>query len=470
MVHQNETTPTSTRAQSEIIGVVILLSLSFVAIGMLFAATQPILSDSTDNVDFDRAQNEFTRMSSSLATSALGPTETKSVTLNVGNGELTSNPEAAYVNVTQRFAPGTGETNQTIYEGQIGNVRYQQDGNVLAYEAGGIWRKDVGANQSVMVTPPQFNYEERTLSFPMFNVTNQVRTTGGRYDLQVDTQEVVEQQIENPLENGSIYVEVESDFYMAWVDYFRSRTDSSVIEIDHAENVAEIKLVIPEPPKKIDDAAGGNEVTGKADDFFDSYQEDVSYPSADNWIYSMVDYAKTHGDDWGSASEPYDNQTYYSDDAATLDGDFDISSNNVTVVVDGPASLDQVDVTAASNNSTRLDFVVTDDLTITSGSSSNMAPTSGNHTNLATFVSSDGEVHNTGQFDGYNGLLYAPASHCHFSGSPNSESEGSVICDVIQVSGNPGEWNHGGDMDINVQQANDTVTFLHVTENKLRLE
>lgn len=109
----------------------------------------------------------------------------------------------------------------------LSSVRYEQGGQQVAFEGGGLWRGS-GDGGSAMVTPPDVTYQNGTLSLTVVNITGTADSTRNEvsylYNASVErSEEVTGNVITTPCQRpDSIRIDVQSDFYGAWAEYFRS--------------------------------------------------------------------------------------------------------------------------------------------------------------------------------------------------------------------------------------------------------
>ncbi|KPN31417.1 hypothetical protein SY89_02163 [Halolamina pelagica] len=142
-------------------------------------------------------------------------------------------------------------------------MSYKNGDVEIGYQGGGVWERR--GNGSVMRSPPEFNYRGATLTLPVMRVTTDSRESGPTTAVvtrQNDSRQVFPNAsasdageswsdegapygdntaYENPVTSGNVSVTVQSQFYQAWAEYFRTRTTGEV-SVDHARNRASVKL------------------------------------------------------------------------------------------------------------------------------------------------------------------------------------------------------------------------------------
>lgn len=220
------------RGQSEVIGVVLLLSVTMIGITAVAASGAAVLGDSQTDSRVAQAENSMAQMSSKASLVALGGSKSQAFDL----GDLDSSTvdvrnDAGTVTLTH----DDGETEKELYHGSYGAVVATVGDTEIAYQGGGVWRKD--GDRSHMVSPPEYHYQSNTLTFPIIRVTGDGRGSGvitGRFTPPPPntSNPDVSQSYTNPLEDGTVTVEIRSEYYDAWYRLFNERTNGTV-EIDH---------------------------------------------------------------------------------------------------------------------------------------------------------------------------------------------------------------------------------------------
>ena len=201
--------------------------------------------------------------------------ESASVAMSQTDSRLSALSADKATGTTLSFEPGNGEQYTIVREGEISihvnggtcsasvplsSVRYDgRDGGQLAYEAGGVWRRQGGG--SVMVSPPEVSVRNGTVDMTVVNVSGTIdsRRTDFRKLTQLSRSESLA--LEDQLLDGtpdcrrptSLTIEVTSDFYRAWGDYL---ADESGLDVDiyEANDTARLHLDQADLPTRIDDS------------------------------------------------------------------------------------------------------------------------------------------------------------------------------------------------------------------------
>ena len=152
-----------------------------------------------------------------------------------------SSPEAGVMTIT------AGGTTKSYV---LGTVKFERDGQVVAYQGGGVWRKSSNSDGSTAVSPPPVSYRatggSETLSFPVVQIEGEAIGS----DLTVRT--VDRKSLLNalglnrqPAPGTDIEVEIESEFYGAWADYLEAEIGPGPVSTVPADQKVVVKFRSP---------------------------------------------------------------------------------------------------------------------------------------------------------------------------------------------------------------------------------
>lgn len=227
------------RGQSETLGVVLLLGMTVLSVTALAAFGGTAIDDTQHSVDVQSAEHALSQLDSRASLVALSDADSQSVSLGRGRqGTYSVDPGAGHITISH--VNYTENESLELYNRSLGAVRYEAGDTTLAYQGGGVWRTRRGAG-SVMVSSPEFHYRGLTLTLPILRIDGggsiagtaraDLRGTAKPTPIYPDADEYYEETGENftnPVQNGTVKVTVQSDYYDAWANYFRTRTDGEV--------------------------------------------------------------------------------------------------------------------------------------------------------------------------------------------------------------------------------------------------
>ncbi|MFB6123258.1 MAG: collagen-binding domain-containing protein [Haloferacaceae archaeon] len=324
------------RAQSNVIGVVLLLGLVIAGTTGVLVLGGSALSDMEGRMTVQQAELAMTNLDRKVSNVALGTTESGRVRL--GGRTAAVNGSAGTITVEQI---GCSACPRSLASTDLGAVRYEQGETVVAYQGGGVWRKE--GSYTRMVSPPEFHYRrgttatgEPTLTFPLVVLRGDSSASTLAFE-RADSREVFPDPSagrENPLGSGSVRITIESDYYRGWAHYFESRTDAETVTVDGANRTVSVVLSIPGKSREVTDSIASRSPTVRVQ----------GGATVDSYNSSLGSYAATRG----SAGDVYVGEdlanagggTVYGD--MHVDGDFDGGGGTeVTgqLVVDGDVTL-----------------------------------------------------------------------------------------------------------------------------------
>ena len=258
------------RGQSSVVGYALVIGLVVVAVTTVVVFGAAALTDAQDESAVSRAEQTMTLFDSQTAQVALGDSSVHTVDLGGTSGTYQVDPNAGSISIVQLdcdddgdddgdalVTGGASEDDAYIMDPiELGRMTYTTGDTTLAYEGGGVWRKDEGGDAR-MISPPEFHYRGATLTLPIVLTRGSGGGTGPGTRATVtdagDPTQVFPRpgdsfpsrcggaSMTNPIEDGSVYVQVESEYASAWGEYFESRTDGEVTF--PADDVVRVELV-----------------------------------------------------------------------------------------------------------------------------------------------------------------------------------------------------------------------------------
>jgi hypothetical protein len=459
----------TTRAVANPVGVILILGMTILSVGALLTVGGAVVDDTRADAEHSQMENSMSAFSSKASLVGLGESGHQRFSLGrVSQGQVDVREDAGRVHVKiQRNG-----TNETVRETSIGAVVYENDGREIAYQGGGIWARQ--GEFSRMISPPEFHYRAETLTFPIINVTGSGAASGDiRGTVRSDTEaqqwypDDSEEDFDNPLANGTVYVEIESEYCRGWQSFFERRSQGRVEDRCGDNKTVIVDLAVPFILTG-DDPVIAQDInpSGNNNDIPESWREDVVAPSPDSEIDAKIEECTDGSCDSLPTSGDISHGKYVASADHTMDGvTFKTGSGDTTVAVDGDLTAGQVDVEGDGNVTlyVRGEFRLSGSGDINSG---------GDADQFITLVDSDGDVRFNGN-SAYTGVIYAPKSTTSFNGNPAIDYKGVLVTDKFDLNGNLDklDFQPAEELDdYRILGGERPLTYLHISENNVEIQ
>jgi len=221
----------SDKAVSEVVGTMIILAITIIGISLITLVGVPYIFKIQDMATVKNVEQTFTIIDSQASKAFFGdnPVQIIDMNLNAGTLEVQTNGtrKESYIEINRNNLSG-----DKIYL-PMGKLKYRLDDRIVAYEGGGIWSK-YPSGGSVMLSPPEFHYDGRTLTLPIIFMEGNA-SIGGKGIISISFTKKATTQVYpntsinytrvNPLDfttSGIVFVNITSEYYDAWADYARN--------------------------------------------------------------------------------------------------------------------------------------------------------------------------------------------------------------------------------------------------------
>ena len=470
------------RGQSELVGTVLILGLSMMVIGTSIALGGVALADLVEQAESDNVENGMSHLSSKISLVALGDADSQRFDLGMSReGTVSVRPEAGSITISNM----SGDSRDELFNSSLGAIVYEGGDRGIAYQGGGIWTKR--SNTSRLTSPPEFHYRETTLTLPIIQVHGE-GAIGGQPSGRVTPVDVAQDAIpgvSTPLENGTIEIEIQSQYYQGWDEYLSTRTEGETTVYHENETVVS-RLTVPDvvtfdTALSLQSDLGSGDIKGSAEVNPDgSWEENVAHRSAKPLIDTKIEAARETNDNGGCLTESgidgdctISSGTYFIDEDTTLNGNLDIDTTggNVTIVVDGTFDIVNNEITVTDTETDNgVNYYINGSLQATGNA----------------YVGTDGEdaesVRNVfyvgdGFLDGGTGtieldaIIYAPDADINSAGK--GEITGSIVANSIEKLNGNMDINYDSDLDektIEVTGAADLLKYLHISHNEVEVD
>lgn len=251
------------RAQSATLGLVLVFGLVIIGATVVVVLGGAAFDDSSSALGTQRAEKAMTQFDSRAALVALGNTHAQQLQIPLRSGDrLGVNETAGSMTVSIKSFSGGPDRSESW---ELGRLTYTNGETDIAYQGGGVWRKATGESGSLMVSPPEFHFRNGTLTLPAITVSGD-SSVGRRVNVTPGSATTTWFPDSsggwlNPLDDHRVFVNVTSEYYHGWGQYFEKRTEGDV-RYDHANSEVSLELVTPIGTRTVRDAVASLAPTG----------------------------------------------------------------------------------------------------------------------------------------------------------------------------------------------------------------
>lgn len=240
------------RAQSELLGMVLIIGMTVGGMGIVIGFGAQGLIDSQVQSQTDQAAVTMTQFDSQASLVALGGSTTRQFSSNFNNWNTQFRVEEGAGWMRVDIINGTtNNLEATVMNQTMGEVAYANEKAKVAFQGGGVWLStDRG---SAMISPPEYHFEstnvEPTLTLPLVVVEG---TGDGQLESTVSisrSQKAIpkypdpdDPDLSNPFDEGYVEITIQSQYYRAWGQFLEDRSDGEVT-YDHDKQRVTAKLV-----------------------------------------------------------------------------------------------------------------------------------------------------------------------------------------------------------------------------------
>lgn len=278
------------RAQSEMIGTILILGLTVTGSTLVVAFGSSALTNAEQRSEIGSVEHAMTQLDSRTSLVGLGGSPVQTVQLgNDGDSIVTVDETRGWMRIRVINATD-GSIDDEVMNQSLGVVEYRNGDTTVAYQGGGVWRSTPGG--TTMVSPPEFHYRERTLTLPLVSVGG-TDVSSGRLEISKNGSAdpkfplLINPDRTNPLTKGKVNVTVQSTYYRAWGAFFEERTGGNVA-LDEANQSVTLTLVTPSDRPPVSSALASTsaqemEIKGSGgSSFTDSYNSSKGDYDASN--------------------------------------------------------------------------------------------------------------------------------------------------------------------------------------------
>jgi flagellin-like protein len=460
------------RGVTPVLGLVLLVGITVAGSMAIFVVGASLIGDSQEQVQATQVESSTVGVAKRADDLHAGKRTNATFSYEgSGEGRPRVEPDAGRLNITQ-YVDGEAKT-VLIDDKPLGALVYERGRREYAYQSGGVWERS-RSGRTRLIRNPSVRYGNGMLSFSFINVTGEggLDSETGTMSLETVTDRFPTQSTTNPLENGTVMIELESRYCDGWETHFRQQTSGAIVETcretgETNRGELRVELIVPfefegtspyavianDVDKKGNPTIGGGGVKLGHD-----------YPSASRLVERKVD-ACSAGEGNPITGDTVDEPGLHCIGSMdrTTQYTFDTSNGDIAVAVDGPASPGGIEI--IGNGEVTL-FMNGSLFGNVAGNFEIGEP--GAAEQLTMFVHSEYDVGDKGGGKtSVHGFLYAPNSELDIRGTP--EFEGAMVIDNLTLAGNA-KISYDADAaskERSFDAGGSAVYYLHIDESRV---
>jgi hypothetical protein len=460
------------RGVTPVLAVVLLVGITAAGSMALFVVGTSLIGGSQEEVRSTQVERSMVTLADSTDDLKAGKRTNASFAFaGTGGTRPTVRPAAGRLNITH-YVDGSPET-VVVDDRSLGALSYQRDGVEYAYQGGGVWRRS-DRGQTQLLRNPSVRYGDGMLSFSFVNITGErgLGSESGIVSVTESTDRFPTSTLTNPLENGTVLVEIESRYCSGWERHFRRQTAGAITESctetgETTTGELQVELIVP---FEFDDGTSHTIIANNINPspnpnhgIHGSTKVGHDYPSASNLVERKISAcANGAGTTMTGATVSQPGLHCVGSLDKTTSYTIDTTSGDVTLAVDGAVNPGGLDIHGTGTVTILANGPVFDNV-----AGGYRIGESGKAEQLRIFVHSDYDVGASG-WGGTNvsAFLYAPEATFDMDGGGNPNFKGSVIVDDFQINGASNIYHDPdtADIEFTFEAGGKALYYLHVDE------
>lgn len=225
------------RAQSEVLGYVVIAGIAIALAVVVFVAALAVLNEGQVALGSGQGTQAVTLAAGRVGLVANGWATAQTVDVGGGTGgQFFVREDAGHIRIDHNGS--SGRDDEVILDSDLGTLSYETSGRRVALQGGGVWRNtDEG---TALVSEPPIHHRNQTVAAPLTLLGGTDAATGGptivltqerqgtpRYPNDSDSYNDSTTYL-NPIESGTVRIAVSGRYYEGWGEYFRDHFNGSV--------------------------------------------------------------------------------------------------------------------------------------------------------------------------------------------------------------------------------------------------
>lgn len=470
------------RGVSSVLGIVMLLGVTILLLTSLLIMGMAALSTTEDQAQSSQIETSLAQITSQTSLTALGDADRHTFDLgDIDDGTVSIDESAGSVTLLYNETGSELDNNVTELHNTtpLGALVHRDDETTTAMQGGGVFRS-VEDGGSWMISPPEYQYIAETLTFPIIRIAGEgeeSQSVSGSFE-RIEQRSIFPEpgtNRQNPINEGTVWVQIESEYHHGWYQFFSSRSSGNVSH-DPGNNSVAVELSAPFKTTYESAIAvqGTYQQDGQAADVDeDEIEEGANYPSASPFIESLSEECSTDENCLSfedALPDPIEanDSTYYAETDPGAPGEITFSVPNeddeVNVLFESGWNTEGEDIHIDGEGTVNLFFKEPPSF------ESQEIATDARANQLFMYIHSDVDEWEISDNPDMVGVVYAPETDIELRGS--NEFTGAIAAN---------ELNYGGSVSITFDEVlletefefeleTNDIRFLHVTENIVSID
>lgn len=231
------------RGVAPIVGITLLIGIVLVSAIGVFAVGSMAVNAVQSEAEIDNAERSIDQLSHSAQGLRAANGQSAEFAIDGGEDGTTNVDENA-----GRVQISVGGSK--VVDEDLGVLRYEQDGQIIAYQGGGVWKQS-GGGTTVVSQAPNFRYvrtaeNEATLELPVMTIDG-VLSESGDLSGSLHSQGIATVTPGNynasAIQAGNVSISIESSFCDGWQRFFEAEVGMSIVERCGSDQTIEANVV-----------------------------------------------------------------------------------------------------------------------------------------------------------------------------------------------------------------------------------
>lgn len=429
---------------SEVIGFILIISLAVATSTFVVYHSTDVINGFSDKTEHNMVEGKFVELASTHAESGYNKAELQNT--HIQNLQYSEGANVKIYRVVE------DDSDVLLYDTQLNKLHKTVGDYTFIMENGAVYKINTDTGTTQVVSSPKFNYNNKTVTFPLLNVTSSNTTSFNNFSMEYES---MDRMSSKTVSTDKIRFEITGETYKGWGNYFEESLNNPDITYNDETNTVNMTVGLEgEIYKEINNniVAGGNinntsnnDISGDIITTGDIENEDnvdgnITYTDnesfeLDSYINLKLDSIQETGETTTiTEGDTITSGTYYVDEI-DLDGEtvtFDAEEGPIVIGVEGDVDITNDTIININNTTDSNDimfYVGGDQYRLHNGGPKVVV--NDGHTGHHIVYGSSDLYFKVSQKSVWEGVLYAPSN---VGSSSTTSKGGGATCNTSTVS------------------------------------